>query len=310
MADKLTVYTGDRYASGYLLNGKAKVKGFDIEFVKAGPGGVGPIFNDMVQKQSYDVAELPLANYIIARDLGKPLTAVPVFPTVFFPQLGPMVNRQAGIRGPQDLAGKRVGVSGFAFNPAVWLRGIFFHHYDLPIEKVTWIEGEPNSQSGVPFFRSRRFTIEKAGNLMPLVEEGRIDALIMADGGIEPTPKLDRLFPDYFAEIQKYVAATSVFPINSVLVVKEATVKSHPSLAGALMDAYREAWRLYHQEASGDSFHMGLRVSELRAKGLFPRPDGLGPNRKALQTMLHYCYEQGLTRALVEPEELFTKPGK
>ena len=305
MAGKLTMYTGDRYASSYLISGKIKVEGFDIEFVKPGAGGVAAIFNDMLARQTYDIVDLPLSNYIIARDLGMPLTAVPVFPTMFFPQLGPMVNRRAGIRGALDLAGKRVGVSGFAFNPAVWLRGILVHLYDLPIEQVIWVEGEPNSMSEVSFPRSRRFTVQKAQGLMQLLEEGSIDALIMADGGVEPTDKIDRLFEDYFQEIRKYVDATSVFPPNSVLTIREEVVGSYPGLAESLTRAYREAGLLYHQEVSGDAHHMGLRVSELRDMGLFPHEDGLGANRQAVRMMIHYCYEQGFIRTLPEPEGLF-----
>jgi 4,5-dihydroxyphthalate decarboxylase len=305
MADKLTMYTGDRYASGYLVSGAVPVKGFDVEFVPQGPGGVASIFVDMVQKQSYDIVDLPLSNYIIARDLGRPLTAVPVFPTMFFPQLGPMVNRTKGIHGPLDLVGKRVGVAGFAFNPSVWLRGIFAHHYDLPVDKVAWVEGEPNSMSGVPFHRSRRFTIERSEGLMQRLEEGSIDVLIMADGGIEPNDKVDRLFADPLQEIRRYVEEASIFPTNSVLAIREATLEEHPGLAPALVDAYEEAGRRYAQESGDDDLHMGLRVGDLRSMGLFPHVDGLHANRNAVRMMVHYCYEQGLIKTLFEPEELF-----
>lgn len=293
----------NRFAASYLASGEVAVEGFEFELVPA--PNISALFNEQLQKLSYDIVDLPVSNYLIARDLGKPVTAVPVFPTFFFPQLGPMVNRQAGIRTVDDLVGKRVGVSGFGFNPAAWLRGIFFHLYDLPVEQIVWVEGEPNSMSGVPFPRSRRFRIEKAEGLMPMLEAGRIDALVMADGGVEPTDKIDRLFPDYLAEIRKYVRATGIFPMNSILTVKEDTLQAHPGLGNSLEAAFRKAWDLYTRQAEGDSQHMGLRLDALRAMDLFPRSQGLGPNRNALRTMIHYCYEQGLIRTLFEPEELF-----
>jgi 4,5-dihydroxyphthalate decarboxylase len=225
---------------------------------------------------------------------------------MFNPVLGPMVNRRAGIRRPQDLEGKRVGVSGFAFNPAVWLRGILLHHHDVAPERITWVEGEPNSQSGVPYFRSHRFAIEKTEqNLLKLAEEGKIDAFFMADGGVAPTANLDRLFPDFFAEVRRYHQATGVFPVNSLLTIKEATARAHPDLARALVEAFQEAGRLYHGEEQDGAFHMGLPVGELRKAGLFPHRDGLAANRKALRQMVHYCYEQSVIHTLFEPEELF-----
>jgi 4,5-dihydroxyphthalate decarboxylase len=306
MADKLTMFTNDRYASGYLIGGKVLVNGFDIEFVKPGPHGPGTIFNDMVRTQPYDISELPLANYIIARDLGISLTAAPVFPTMFFPQLGLMVNRNAGIQGPLDLIGKRVGVSGFSASPAVWLRGILFHHYDLPSEQMIWVEAEPNSMSGVPFHRSRRYSVERtAERLMQQLEAGIIDALILPEGAA-PTDKIDRLFSDEFGEVRAHLEATGgVFLTNSVLVIKEATSKANPGLGKALLHAYDVAVRRYGHDAADNDRHMGLRVGELRTLGLFPYSTGLAANRTAIRMMVHYCYEQGLIKTLFEPEELF-----
>jgi 4,5-dihydroxyphthalate decarboxylase len=305
MANKLTMFTNDRYASAYLIGGKVPVNGFDIEFVTPGPHGPGTIFNDMVRTQPYDISELPLANYIIARDLGMSLTAAPVFPTMFFPQLGIMVNRNAGIQGPLDLAGKRVGVSGFSSSPAVWLRGILFHHYDLPSEQIIWVESEPNSMSGVAFHRSRRYNVEKTEQrLMQQLEEGKIDALILPEGAA-PTDKIDRLFSNEFGEVRAHLEATGVFLPNSVLVIKEATSKANPGLGKALLKAYDEAVRWYSQDAADDDRHMGLHVGELRTVGLFPYPTGLAANRTAIRMMVHYCYEQRLIETLFEPEELF-----
>src|SRR5215212_6509646 len=172
----ITIMTSNRYASAQLVSGAVPVKGFDVAIETPQPT-VATVFNAFLTNLSYDAVDLPLANYIIARDLGKPIAGIPVFPTRFFPQFGTMVNRKAGIKSVNDLAGKRVGVSGFAFNPATWLRSIFLHQYDLPVEQVTWVEGEPNSLSNIPYGRSRRFKIEQGGNLMQQLERGELEAV-------------------------------------------------------------------------------------------------------------------------------------
>lgn len=293
-----------RYASSYVASGKVRVDGFDVEVVPPQPNPAA-VYDDLLRSLAHDVVDLPLSNYIIARDLGKPLTAIPAFPTMLFPLLGPMVNRKAGIHTVDDLIGKRVGVSGFGFNPAVLARTMLVHHYDLPIEQIIWVEGEPNSMSSVPFPRSRRFTIEKAENLMQLLDQGKIDAVFMSDGGVEPTDLIDRLFADYRVELRRYIDATGAFPMNSVIVIKDEVLKANPGLDRALTDAYREAWALYASEAPDSGEHMGLGVGELRSMGLFPPPQGFQANRKAIRIMVHACYEQGLIRTLFEPEDLF-----
>jgi 4,5-dihydroxyphthalate decarboxylase len=301
----ITVVTNIRYASSVLASGRVKVKGFDVEFVPHPTPNVTAVFNDMVQKLAYDAVDIPFANYIIARDLGRPLTAIPAFPTMFCPLLGPMVNRKSGIHTVDDLVGKRVGVSGFAFNPAVWVRSIFLHYYDLPIEKIIWVEGEPNSMSSVPFHRSRRFTIEKGGNLMQMLREGQIDCFFMSDGGVEPDDVIDRIFQDPLAEIHKYVDAVGFIPINSVITIKDDVLKANPGLDRALTDAFDEAWRIYIEESAPGDRHMMLPIGDFRSSGLLPPKPGFKANRQAVRRMITSLYEQSLIQTLFEPEDLF-----
>ena len=224
MAVKLT--TNIRYASSVLASGKVPVKGFDVEFVQPEPN-VTVVFSDFLHNLSRDAIDLPLSNYIIARDLGKPLTAIPAFPTMYFPILGPMINRP-GIRTADDLVGKRVGT--FRLRLQSCRAGA---PHSLPraghSDRADHLGGgEPNSMSGVPFPRSRRFTIEKAENLMGLLDDGKLDAVVMSDGGVEPTPLIDRLFPDYLTHLDRYVAAIGTVPVNSVIVIKNEVLEPTP----------------------------------------------------------------------------------
>ena len=53
---------GDRLETKFLLSGRVKVAGFDIEFHNPGPAPA-PIFNNMVTTLPYDVGELTIAAY-------------------------------------------------------------------------------------------------------------------------------------------------------------------------------------------------------------------------------------------------------
>ena len=63
---------------------------------------------------------------------------------------------------------------------------------------------------------------------------------------------------------------------------------------------------LVNEEISkADGEHMGLKLPFLRKLELFPAAYGLQANRLSVRMMIQYCYEQGVTRALWSPEELF-----
>ncbi len=306
----ITMAVNERYDAAYLVSGATPVKGFDIEFVDyAGVEGktVADIFVDQFHNLTYDLIDWPFTNYLIARDMGKPVIAIPSFPTLFNPLLGPMVNRAKGISGARDLEGRKIGVFGLAFNPATWLRGIFQHHYGVDFETFHYYENEPNSMSGVAFPRPDRYRVEKTQGIMKMVSDGDLDAVFMADGGIAPTDALDRLFPDYWKEVQAYYEATGVLPTNSVVVVKEETLNANPGLAKAVADAFAEAWTKYCHDVSDDDEHMGLGVGELRRMGFFPHTDGLEANRKSVEKIVQYAHEQGFIRTRFNVDDLFVK---
>jgi 4,5-dihydroxyphthalate decarboxylase len=127
----------------------------------------------------------------------------------------------------------------------------------------------------------------------------------MSDGGVEPTPTIERLFPDYMAHQDRVVAAVGTVPVNSVIVVRDDVLAANPGLDRALTDAYHRAWLAYLDGTSADDRHMGLSIGELRSRGLFPPPRGFTAHRKAIRLLIHACYEQGLIRTLFEPEDIF-----
>lgn len=312
---RLTFTTGMRYDTKFLLTGQVLVRGVDIHYTNAGQAPSAN-FHDMVTKLSYDIGEQAFSHYLIAKDMGKALTAIPVFVSRFFPFTGAIVSRKANISRPQDLAGKRVGVSSFGYNPAVWLRGMLQHHYGVAADQITWVEDKDQPHfAGLGNPRPAWFRVEEQVGISDLLRRGSpeplesfgLDAIFAAAAGPPLTEYTRQLFQDPYPEIRMYLEATGVFPINTVITLKLDAVRKYPHLPAQLMGAFREAKLLYQAEvlAGSETDHMGLDLGVLREMGLFPDEYGIEPNRRAIKMMIQYCYEQGLIRTLFEPEDLF-----
>lgn len=316
---KLTYPTAGRYDTRYLLDGTVSVDGFDLEFL-----GMGelpwPLFRDMVTKLSYDIAEQAISHYLIALDQGKPLTAIPVFPSRFFPQLGTTVNKDSGINSPADLVGKRVAVCGFGYNPAAWMRGILQNYYQLPVKEIIWVaDREDPFLTGLDYKPADGYRVEPIDGLseelmtakgihqVAALEDGRVDALIAPGGGAPTDGNTRRLLNDPAKQLSDFVAATGIYPINTVMTLRRSTVEANPGLPAALMDAFNQARGLYHAElaADGPGDHMGVGTDLLSDMGVFPDSYGIEANRTSLEAIIGYCYEQGLIRTHFAVEELF-----
>jgi 4,5-dihydroxyphthalate decarboxylase len=301
----ITVAVGNRFGSDYLIDGSIKVAGVDVECVSAGPVP-SPIFNAMVTSIPYDVGELAISHYVLARDAGVPLMGIPIFPSRFFPQLGLTAHRDAGVHAPEDLIGKRVGVAaGLGSNPAVWLRSMLLDMHDVPWEAMSWVKPPSDSLTGADFPIGRRFRVEQGDDLQKMLEAGELDALVGTGAGA-PKDITPRVFDDPYVDMDAFVKRFGFFPINTTLVAKPEVLQRNPDLVPALMEAFNTARARYHREvASGEGDHQGVDMPWLRKRNLMPDANGLQANRAAIRYIIQACYSQGMSRTLYEPEDLF-----
>jgi 4,5-dihydroxyphthalate decarboxylase len=76
-------------------------KGIDSERTAA--------FSPPRKELAFDICELSVVSYFMAREYGLPISAIPVVPIHLFHHGDFLKNVHAGIESPRDLAGKRVG---------------------------------------------------------------------------------------------------------------------------------------------------------------------------------------------------------
>jgi len=323
-AARFTIGIGNRYDSLYLRNGTVKVEGFDVAYPspperaesRPQPGGEGyvapsSIFTAVATQSVYDVGELALSTYFQAVDYGKEITAIPVFPSRFFPHCQIAVHVDSAIEEPKDLVGKRFGVGFFSKNYAVWLRGVLREQYHVPVEKIIWVEDEP--EHFLEYRPPDRFLVEKAPageTLSSLLKTGKIDALAAPRAPERNrSPKVRALFENPYPAIREYYKGHPFFPINTVLTVPKSTLKKSPDFSQSVFAAFKQAFELYRDEVRSEKRedeHSGLSLKRLEAEsGVALLGYGLRENRENLRAMIQYCYEQGVIRRRYEPEELF-----
>src|SRR6266545_8010680 len=120
-----------------IKNGSVAIAGVDTELVEVVP--IIGAFRRMVRDLEFDVCEMAPTTYMIARALGAPFIALPIFVMRRFHHGGFVVRPDSGIKQPKDLEGKKVGVRAYSVTTGVWTRGIFVNEYGLDSSKVTWV---------------------------------------------------------------------------------------------------------------------------------------------------------------------------
>lgn len=302
-----------------LRTGDVTVAGVDLNYLSL---PVEETFHRMVKHQEFDVAELSLSSYVLTLDWPEPpFIAIPVFPSRSFRHSGIYVNTAAGIRTPDDLVGRVVGVPEYQVTAAVWIRGILADHYGVPIDSVRYRTGglhTPGRTEKVALHLPDSIKIEPIPDDRTLAEmlvSGEIDALQTPRTPrpfAEGRPEVARLFADYPAEERAYFQDTRIFPIMHVVVIRRDVYNQHRWLARSLYEAFEKSRR--HAMAGIDETAalrymlpwLPTEVARTReAMGSDYWTYGLDPTDPTLSQFLTYSHHQGLASILRTPEQLF-----
>ncbi|MGQ0568380.1 MAG: ABC transporter substrate-binding protein, partial [Armatimonadota bacterium] len=303
-----------------LRNGVVRPEGIDLIYI---PIQSPPeIFARMVTNASFDASEMSCAHYLSHRSRGEfPFVALPVFPSRMFRHGYIFVNTSAGIRGPKDLEGKRVGVPEYSQTAAVWVRGLLQHEFDVKLETIRWYSGGVNAVDRPDVLVNRpdaNVSIARVRDrpLNDLLVTGEIDALIGArrPSAFGRDPRVQRLFPDYRQMEREYYQRTGIFPIMHTVVIREDIYGQHPWVADSLYKAFVQAkeWCFAQMKFSSALrytlpwLHADLdEMSEVF--GADPWPYGVEANRTTLQTLGDYLVEQRLVGKPLTIDEFFAR---
>jgi 4,5-dihydroxyphthalate decarboxylase len=299
------------------FDGSVQAEGVDLRVLEVGQSE--PLRHGrerhgrMLQKGEFDICELSLSSYLMAKSRGLPFTAIPVFPRRLFSLSQMWVNIDARVNAPQDLVGKRVGLSTFQTTLSVLAKGDLQSEYDVPCRRMHWIVSK---EEAVPFKLQEGVHIELMGagkKMGAMLEQGEIDALMVPHPpkeALRGSPKIRRLFADPKQEEVRYFQKNGHYPIMHVVAFKDEVLAKNPGVArsvAAAFDRAKETCVAYYDDPNWSRFVWGRHLfeEERKAFGDDPWPHGVRKNRANLERFMGYSLDQGLMERKLEVEELF-----
>ena len=302
--------------------GLIPVEGIDLNFIEI--QAPREIFDRMVGAQEFDVSEMSLAEYVTMTAKGiSPFIALPVFPSKAFRHAFICVNREAGIKEPKDLAGKRIGTPLYTQTAAIWIRGDLENIYDVDLSDVQWIQGavEKAGTHGDPPAPPqllkpvdiRPNTSDKS--LSQMLAEGDIDAIMgsrMPDSVRTDRDRVAHLFPNFREEEKRYYQEHLIHPIMHTVVIRKEVYEANKWIAQSLYKAFLASkdWAVEQMYFSGaQKYMLPWLFDDLReideVFGGDPWPYGIDENRPTLYAFVKYMHQQNFISEEIPVDDLF-----
>jgi len=317
MSLKLTIATTDYDHFRDFRLGLVRAEGIDHTWLTLGHH---EIFSRFTFNREWDVSELSFAKFTaqVTRE-NSDIIGLPVYASRLFRFSSFYVNRHKGIKTPQDLRGKRVGVPEWAHTAAVYMRGWLAHEAGVALSDIDWVQAGTNEAGRIEKVelslpKGVRLTGAPDKTLSEMIASGELDCVIIArppNSFRQQHPDVVRLFPEYEAMEQRYYHETRVYPIMHVIALRKAILADNPWVARNLYNAFEESKRRSLERLLDPAVSRyplpWLANYARRMQAMFGDlfPYGIEANRPTLELFLRYAHEQGIAHRLAKPEEIF-----
>jgi 4,5-dihydroxyphthalate decarboxylase len=316
---ELSIAVGDYDRTRPLVDGAVQIDGVDPVFMQLEPE---EIFFRAFRHADFDVCELSLSSFTVKTANGDcPYVGLPVFPSRAFRHTSIYVRTDRGIRTPEDLKGKRIGVPEYQLTANVWVRAILEEEHGVAPQDVTWVRGgyeQPGRIEKIAIKLPPDIRLENVpdgATISGMLAAGELDAVI---GPRAPScferghPQVAWLYPDPTAAASAWFERRRIFPIMHLLGLRRTLAEQHPWLPAALVKAFDQAKAkalLKLADTSATKVTLPFVEEQLKAAKRLMGEDfwsyGLEPNRHVLESFLRHHHAQGLAGRLLAPGELF-----
>lgn len=271
---RLRTLLGDYPGTAALKSGQIKSGVVSLDFADYSPVHGG--FKPMVREQAFDVSEMAIVTYLMAKSFGKPMVLLPRVVMARSQHPYACYNARRGELKPADLNGKRVGIRSFTTTTGAWLRGILANDYGVDLASIDWVTFE---DAHVAEFVDTTRRSSPGKQIVRMLVDGELDAVL----GEKPDHSdLEPLFADT-AEEKAWSVKHRGRPVNHMVVVSRALCANNPQ-------AVREVDRLLSESALASSQSPRFTSEEMR---------------RSLELISHYVAQQGLIPRAFRADELF-----
>ena len=313
-----------------LMNGTIEAEGIELIPTYSHPAET---FWRQLKFGEFEVAEMSMSSFLIARSQGADMIALPVFPSRRLFQTELSYHVDSGITKPEDLADKRLGVAEYQQTAALWIRGILEHDFGVSQYKIHWYMERSEEMShgaatgfkppaGISFNR-----IAPNKSLASTLLANELDVAHVASPWVLQANALDRssriagkgdwskikpLFPDRMAEGARFYKQHGFLPVNHAYIVRGDIYKKYPWVAFNLYTGFVKAKALAREQLleripSALFFAPEYAAMTQEMIGDDPFPYGIKANKAMLDTIVAFSHEQGLTPKKMIVEELFAQ---
>ncbi len=277
MTMRLRTLLGDHPGTSALKDGSLKSDLVTFDFKEYSPTNKG--FKPMVREQAFDVSEMAIVTYLMARSFGKPMVLLPNVVVARHQYAHAVCRADLGNLQPRDLRGRRVGIRSFTTTTGAWLRGILANEHGVDLDAIDWVTFE---DAHVAEYVDKTERAPAGKQIIQMLLDGELDAVL---GEKVEKPGLKLLFPDVAGQEKSWFAKYGVLPINHMVVVSQDLADNHP-------DAVREVSRL-------------LRESVARAPAAAVPQFSADDMRRSLEMIILYAAQQRLIPRVFAVDELF-----
>jgi len=313
-----------------LMNGTIEAEGIELIPTYSHPAET---FWRQLKFGEFEVAEMSMSSFLIARSQGADMIALPVFPSRRLFQTELSYHIDSGITKPEHLADKRLGVAEYQQTAALWIRGILEHDFGVSQYKIHWYMERSEEMShgaatgfkppaGISFNR-----IAPSKSLASTLLENELDVAHVASPWVLQANALDRssriagrgdwskikpLFPDRMAEGARFYKQHGFLPVNHAYIIRGDIYKKYPWIAFNLYTGFvkakaRAREQLLERIPSALFFAPEYAAMTREMIGDDPFPYGIKANKAMLDTIVAFSHEQGLTPKKMTVEELFAQ---
>lgn len=314
-----------------LLDGEVEIEGAELVPTISDPSET---FWRQLKFQEFELCEMSLSSYLIARDHGSDMAYLPVFPSRMLFWTGQSYHVDSGIKGPEDLVGKRIGVGEYQQTASLWTRGVLEHDFGVSQYKLEWWmeRSEELSHGGAtgftppPGISFHRVPPDKS--LASMLVNHELDAATVGRAFSRESNIIDRstqiraqdadwskvkkLFPDRVAEGKRFFQKWGFVPANHGYALRGDVYRQHPWLAFNLYKAFVKSKeiareRLAERQPSGLFFGPEYLAQTRQIFGEDFFPYGVKANRPMVETAISFSHEQGFIKTKPAVEEIFVE---